>query len=206
LSSKANRWKDLSGPFILLALLLLGGCQPGSNAPVSAAPSNLAPVSSGGGVTNVTNTEPTTPDSASHKETEQRTGRSKFDAERAFAALKKQCDFGPRHLGSEGHAKCRDYLVAEMKKYADEVITQDFTYRGMPLSNVIGVFHPAGASKPTSDPVILLTHWDTRPIADGPNSPESRKVPAYQYGPKGWNRTNPIPGASDGASGAAVLL
>lgn len=206
MSSKANRSEDWLYIGALLMFMLLGGCQTESNTPVAATSSNLAPVSSGGGVTNVTNAEPATPDSSSLLEKEQRPPRPKFDGDRAFAYLKKQCDFGPRYLGSEGHEKCRDYFVAEMKKYADEVVTQDFKYRNMPVSNVIGVFHPAGETKPSASPIILLAHWDTRPIADGPNSPESRKAPAYRYGPNGWNRINPILGANDGASGAAVLL
>ena len=31
-----------------------------------------------------------------------------FDAERAFADLKRQCEFGPRVPGSAGHRRCRD--------------------------------------------------------------------------------------------------
>ncbi|MCS6774956.1 MAG: M28 family peptidase [Chloroherpetonaceae bacterium] len=135
-----------------------------------------------------------------------RESRPRFDGERAFVHLKKQCAFGPRYLGSRGHAECRDYLVTEMKKYADEVVTQDFSYRGMPLSNIAGVFYPAGSEKPAASPVLLLAHWDTRPIADGPNAPENRRGTPYRYGPRGWNRLDPIPGASDGASGVAVLL
>jgi glutaminyl-peptide cyclotransferase len=202
LSSKANRLWRYVGIGALLVFAALGGCQPGAT-PSAAAPStNLAPASSG---TTSANGEHT-PAITSSNGTPQKTKRPKFDGDRAFVQLKKQCDFGPRYLGSEGHEKCRDYFVSELKKYADEVVTQDFTYRGMPLSNVIGVFHPAGATKPSSAPIVLLAHWDTRPIADGPNSPEARKGPVYRYGPKGWNRINPIPGANDGASGAAVLL
>lgn len=120
--------------------------------------------------------------------------------------LKKQCEFGPRYLGSTGHEKCADYLAAEMKKFADEVIVQETTYRGMPVKNIIGVFHPAGAKEPAAHPVLLLTHWDTRPVADGPFSTTLRSGAPYQFGAKGWNRTNPVPGASDGASGGAIFL
>jgi hypothetical protein len=132
--------------------------------------------------------------------------RPTFDGERAFAQLKKQCDFGARPLGSDAHEKLRDYLVAEMKKYADETVTQEFKYRGMPVTNVIGVFYPAGSKEPSKSPVLLMAHWDTRPIADGPFSSEMRSGKPFQYGPNGWNRTTPIMGANDGASGVAVLL
>ncbi len=130
----------------------------------------------------------------------------KFDADLAFASLKKQCDFGPRYLGAPGHGKCLDYLKAEMKKYADSTVLQEFQYRGMPVTNVVGVFNPEGKTEPSSAPIVLLAHWDTRPIADGPNSKALKSGPAFQYGPKGWNRLAPILGASDGASGVAVLL
>ena len=132
--------------------------------------------------------------------------RPAFDGEKAFAHLQKQCDFGPRTLGSAAHEKCRDFLLAEMRKYADRTITQAFSYRNMPVTNIIGVFYPEGSEKPVAQPVLLTAHWDTRPIADGPFSEETRRGVAFRYGANGWHPTAPIPGANDGASGAAVLL
>lgn len=202
MSLKANRgWLSVSAS-LLLTGALFAGCQP-ERTPAAATGLSSAPLTS---VTGETKAETTTPQPASVKEPTQRKPTPKFDGERAFAQLKKQCDFGPRYLGSSGHEKCKDYLVAEMKKYADDVVTQDFTYRGLPVSNVAGVFYPAGSDKPSASPVLLLAHWDTRPIADGPNSAEAGRGAPYRFGAKGWNRTNPIPGANDGASGAAVLL
>lgn len=128
-----------------------------------------------------------------------------FDAQSAFKMLKEQVDFGPRHLGVSAHQKCLDYLQSKMRRYADATVLQKFAYRGMPVTNVIGVFNPAGSDKPSQRPVLLLAHWDIRPIADGPNSTELRHG-AFRYGPEGWNRLAPIPGANDGASGVAVLL
>ncbi len=130
--------------------------------------------------------------------------RPTFESDNAFKHLEKQCAFGPRYLGSEGHTKCLEFLIAEMKKYADKVILQESKYRGMTYTNVIGVFYPEGSKEPSKTPVLLLSHWDTRPIADGPNSAEAQK--GFRYGAKGWNRLAPIPGANDGASGGAVLL
>jgi glutaminyl-peptide cyclotransferase len=115
------------------------------------------------------------------------TKRPKFDSKIAFDLLVKQCDFGPRPVGSEAHAKLRDYLIAEMKKYADKTVAQDFTYKGMPLTNVIGVFNPEAKRQ-----VLLCGHWDTRPTADMELDPAKKK--------------KPILGASDGASEIAVLL
>jgi glutaminyl-peptide cyclotransferase len=110
-----------------------------------------------------------------------------FDGDRAMKLLVQQCDFGPRPVGSPAHIKTRDFLLTEMKKYADVVQTQDFTYRGMPLTNIIGVFNPKAKKS-----ILFCTHWDTRPTADEEIDPAKRKMP--------------IPGADDGASGTAVLL
>ena len=129
-----------------------------------------------------------------------------FDGEKAYASLKRQCDFGTRPLGSEAHERTKDFLLAEMKKYADQTLTQEFTYHKMPVTNIIGVFNPAGSTRPSPNPVVLMSHWDTRPISDGPNSEETRKGVVFRYGPNGWKPLSPIPGADDGASGTAILL
>ncbi len=127
-----------------------------------------------------------------------------FDGGLAYEILKKQCDFGVRPLGTEAHEKTKDYLIAEMQKYADSTVTQKFTYHGLPVTNVVGVFNPAGSDKPSAHPILLMAHWDTRPIADGPYS--DKKDLGYRYGSQGWKPTAPILGANDGASGVAVLL
>lgn len=129
-----------------------------------------------------------------------------FDSTLAFAQLKKQCDFGPHPLGSSAHEKLRDYLIAEMKKYADKTILQDFKYKDLPVTNVVGVFYPEGASKASGTPVLLTAHWDTRPVADSRLSSEMRKLPPFRFRNGKWNRETPILGANDGASGVAVLL
>jgi glutaminyl-peptide cyclotransferase len=113
--------------------------------------------------------------------------RPVFDGQKAYQLLVKQCEFGPRPVGSEAHLKTRDFLLAAMRKYADRTETQDFTYRGMPLSNIIGVFNPEAMRS-----ILLCAHWDTRPTADMEIDPA--------------RKSKPIPGASDGASGVAVLL
>lgn len=117
----------------------------------------------------------------------QRAQRPAFEEKKAWAHLVKQCDFGPRPVGSAAHQKTRDYLVAEMKKVAGKVVEQNFTYRGMPLTNVIGVFNPEAKRQ-----ILLCGHWDTRPTADQELDPV--------------NQRKPIIGASDGASEIAVLL
>jgi glutaminyl-peptide cyclotransferase len=113
--------------------------------------------------------------------------RPTFDADKAFKILLKQCEFGPRPVGTEAHDKTRDYMLTEMQKYADKAVGQDFHYRGMVLTNVIGVFNPDAPRQ-----VLLSAHWDTRPRADMELDPDKKR--------------KPILGANDGASGVAVLL
>lgn len=113
--------------------------------------------------------------------------RPVFDGSRAFQLLQKQCNFGPRPVGSEAHKRTRDFLLSEMAKYADNTVAQDFTYRGMRLTNVIGLFNPQAKRS-----VLLCAHWDTRPTADEEIDADKRR--------------KPILGANDGASGVAVLL
>jgi hypothetical protein len=116
-----------------------------------------------------------------------------FDGARAMFFLEKQCEFGPRNPGSEGHRLCRDYMVEELNKHADVVQTQTFMFTyGSPAQtatgyNIIGRFQPQ-----KRDRLLLCAHWDTRPWADEDPDPA--------------NHQKPVLGANDGASGVAVLL
>jgi hypothetical protein len=115
-----------------------------------------------------------------------------FDEKRAFDDVVSQVSFGPRVPGSEGHAKCRDWLVEQLKAAgATSVQLQEFPDTvagvGYALSNVRARFGPSGERW-----IVLGAHWDTRPWAD--RDPDSSK----------WNQ--PLLGANDGASGVAVLL
>ncbi len=121
-----------------------------------------------------------------------------FDANRAFKYLQTQCDFGPRPAGSTAHRQTRDYLLSELKKFAREVVAQNFTYQSangiLDLTNIIAIFGSAKAD-PTpvrTEKILLAAHWDTRPFADRDPDPEKRHLH--------------ILGANDGASGVAVLL
>ncbi|MFH0765077.1 MAG: M28 family peptidase [Calditrichota bacterium] len=116
-----------------------------------------------------------------------------FDGERAFQDLERQCAFGPRNPGSPGYIACRKWLVNELEKSAGEVFQQNFeavealTGDKRSLTNIIARFPGSGGT-----PTMLCAHWDTRAYADQDPDPK--------------NRTTPIPGANDGASGVAVLL
>ncbi len=117
----------------------------------------------------------------------------KFNGQQAFQYLKKQCDFGPRNPGSEGHKKCLDYLCSTLQDFGADVKTQSFLLTfGSPAqtvsaNNIIAAFNPQNKQR-----VLLCAHWDTRPWADMDPNPA--------------NKNTPIAGANDGASGVAVLL
>lgn len=115
-----------------------------------------------------------------------------FDSDSAFAFVKAQTDFGPRVLGSEAHAQCRDYLVSQLRRFCDTVYVQSFTartYDGKQFvaENIIGTILPEAGNR-----VILSSHWDSRPFAD--------------HDPVPMHREEAIDGANDGASGVGVLL
>ena len=115
----------------------------------------------------------------------------KFDAQRAFAYLEKQCEFGPRPPGTAAHRKTQAYLFAELQKYADTAVLQPLQFQAktekLHLNNILAEFGKVGG-----ETLLLAAHWDTRPMADLDATPE--------------NRDKPILGANDGASGVAVLL
>lgn len=116
-----------------------------------------------------------------------------FSARNAMALLLKQCEFGPRNPGSEGHRRCGDWLADTLRKHADSSFEQPFrmTFGSPPQTvearNFIARFQPENKKR-----ILFCAHWDTRPWADKDPDPRNHKTP--------------IMGANDGASGVAVLL
>ncbi len=116
-----------------------------------------------------------------------------FDGKEAFDYLTEQCEIGPRNPGSEGHRRCKKYLLDKLGGYTNLVKRQEFVYQDtsqdtrLELTNIIASFYPEKRQR-----VLLCAHWDTRPFAD--------KDPDVSL------REEPISGANDGASGVAVLL
>jgi len=113
-----------------------------------------------------------------------------FNMDTAYQFVQAQVDFGPRVPNSDAHEKCAQWLIRQLKKWSDTVYIQNFiskNYKGEDWkgTNIVGTINPKNA-----DRLLLCAHWDTRPWADqDPISP-----------------TTPSDGASDGASGVAVLL
>lgn len=119
--------------------------------------------------------------------------RPSFDGTAAYQLLVEQVDFGPRIPGSPGHAAQLSWMIGRLDALADTVVTDTFTHTHtgtgevLTLTNVLARFAPD-----SSDRLLFLAHWDTRPRSDAAETPERRAMP--------------VPGANDGASGVAVLL
>ena len=109
-----------------------------------------------------------------------------FDSSRAYADVQTQVAFGPRTPGSAGHAQVQEWMRAELESAGWQVEVHESERMGHPIYNII--------AKRNAEPpqIILGAHYDTRFFAD--NNPDLTK------------RTEPVPGANDGASGVAVLL
>lgn len=111
-------------------------------------------------------------------------------ADSSMKWVKQQVAFGPRVPGTPAHKKCAVYLEGELKRLG--LVTQiqngqTRTYDGkqFTLHNIIASYAPEKQKR-----ILLLAHWDSRPIAE-----------------EDTERTNePIDGADDGASGVAVML
>ncbi len=114
-----------------------------------------------------------------------------FDGASAFRYIETQVGFGPRIPGTEAHRQAAAWLDGLLRQRADTVVVQSWTHvtaagDSLPLTNFVARYRPAATKR-----LLFLAHWDSRPTADGPTSPDS---------------TVPVPGANDGGSGVAVLL
>jgi len=109
-----------------------------------------------------------------------------FSGEEALAHVKTQMDFGPRITGTEAHTAMGDWLIHTLSDQGWEVFIQPFD----PLENIKArnILAVSGAGPA----VVIGAHYDTRIFADADPDPASR--------------SQPVPGANDGASGVAVLM
>lgn len=109
-----------------------------------------------------------------------------FDSSRAYADVQTQVAMGSRSSGSVGHVQIREWMRAELESAGWVVEIHQSERMSQPIYNVI--------AKRNAEPpqIILGAHYDTRLFAD--NDPFLD------------NRSLPVPGANDGASGVAVLL
>lgn len=117
---------------------------------------------------------------------------AEFNADSAYAYVRKQTEFGPRVPNTQPHLKCGDWLESELKRHGAKVITQTMqlqSFDGTTLNsrNILGQYNPESTER-----LLLMAHWDTRPWAD--NDPDES------------NHKKAMDGANDGASGVGVLL
>ena len=115
-----------------------------------------------------------------------------FDGAKAFTYLQQQVQFGFRIPGTPPHEQTGDWILAQLKTRADTVWVQEIEHRTasgktMHLRNFFARFRPQAVER-----ILYLAHWDTRPMADQAADSADRK--------------KPVLGASDGASGVALLL
>lgn len=116
------------------------------------------------------------------------------DADSVYTRVAAQVAFGPRMPGTEGHARCVDYIKRSLAEAGAEVTVQDTLYApagsAMPKVRVQNITGRFNAGAPAH--VLLLAHYDTRPWADHDADSTLHRTP--------------IDGANDGGSGVAVLL
>ena len=115
-----------------------------------------------------------------------------FNADSAYAFVKRQCDMGPRVPGTAAHEQCARWLTAQLGRWCDTVVVQQakvttFDGKTLDISNIVGTFNATA-----TDRVLLLAHWDCRPWADNDPDPSLRR--------------QPVMGANDAASGVAVMM
>jgi glutaminyl-peptide cyclotransferase len=109
----------------------------------------------------------------------------------AFSYIQSQVAFGPRVPGTAAHEKMGNWLDSLLRQRADTVVVQSWTHvtaakTKLPLRNFIARFNPAADKR-----LLLLAHWDSRPVSDSPTSRDS---------------SHAVLGANDGGSGVALLL
>jgi Zn-dependent M28 family amino/carboxypeptidase len=111
---------------------------------------------------------------------------------KSWTYLQKLVEFGPRYPESSGYDRTIALIREVGQKFADEVEEQKFDVkvpgREITMRNLILKFKGTEEGRP----IILGTHFDTRPFAD---EEKDRRL-----------RMKPILGANDGGSGTAILL
>ena len=98
-----------------------------------------------------------------------------------------QMELGPRTPGSEAHALFITQTVDALEQAGWQVRSEPEKYRGRTVQNIIAEKGPSGGEW-----IVIGAHFDSRLAADQEKSADKR--------------SQPVPAANDGASGAAILL
>ncbi len=115
--------------------------------------------------------------------------RERFSGESAFAYLTEQLRYGIRPTGSVALTQTGDYFIRILRGYGWKIDEQKFDIN---VNGNIVVGRNVIASLGSGPVIIIGAHYDTRLWAD--NDPDTTR------------RRDPVLGANDAASGAAVLL
>ncbi len=118
--------------------------------------------------------------------------KTDFDGNAALEYARAQMEFGARVPGTANAQRAGDWIEARMRERADTVIVQKWTHttingKQLPMRNIFAQFRPELAER-----VLYVTHWDSRPTADGSENLGDRQLP--------------VPGANDGASGVGLFV
>jgi Zn-dependent M28 family amino/carboxypeptidase len=108
-----------------------------------------------------------------------------FSGQQAYADVQYQVSLGPRLPESPAHDQVIAWVLGEIANAGWEGEVQDIPGE-KPIKNIIAKRGEIGPW------IILGAHYDSRLMADQDTDPQLR--------------TQPVPGANDGASGVAVLL
>jgi Zn-dependent M28 family amino/carboxypeptidase len=120
-------------------------------------------------------------------------GPPEFDGTRAFLYLESQVALGPRNPGSAGWLAFHDYLRSFCDSLQLNLVEQPFVYYDYLKDDSVSMINFIVKINPDHNRRILVAaHYDCRPFAENDPDPELR--------------TQPIPGANDGASGVAVIM
>ena len=90
-----------------------------------------------------------------------------FNANQAMDLLVKQCTFGPRYPGSNGHIEMKKFLqnflypLSDSLYVIDEKISHPYERRYITLTNYLARFNQDANYR-----IMLMAHWDTREFAD----------------------------------------
>jgi glutaminyl-peptide cyclotransferase len=109
----------------------------------------------------------------------------------SFSYIQTQVAFGPRVPGTRAHEQMGNWLDSLLRVRADTLLVQSWNHitsggDTLRLRNFVARFNPAAGKH-----LLLLGHWDSRPVSDSPTSRDS---------------SHAVMGANDGGSGVALLL
>ena len=79
-----------------------------------------------------------------------------FDSNKAYNFILKQCSFGPRYPGSEGHGNCKKYLAEQVKSYCKKTIIDEHFIASPLTSDSVKIYNIFGKIRPDLKKRILF--------------------------------------------------